>query len=260
MVVHSRLSAEERDRLAKQFSLILGDPGDADCSGATVADLLDSARCVRYMDDLAARLGGSSRLVAASMFVKRYAFLAVVPCLYAMSMFNKGLQHRCADVRLESSAAGGESWISRVRLTEYAVTEPLPGRRDEWREHTLKALFGENVGRLLRALSRAAKAPMPILWENAAVRVYSLYEKKIVKDAGPAQLDRIRDDYRYLIGEAPAAVFGESRNPLAAYYGHVGCDTAPAHAASRTRTTCCFYYTVSAKQEYCTVCPKAGDG
>jgi len=220
--------------------------------------LLDKAGCAAYLDALTEKLGSPSRMATASMFAKRYAFLSVVPALYAMTVFNKGIRFRLEHMLLDSASEPGKSWISRARLTDYEVSEPAEGSRDAWREETVKALFGGSIRTLWRVLSEVAHVPMAILWENTAVRVYSLYEKKIGAGDIPEEHGRIRDDYDYLIRKAAPALFGETYNPLARFYGQdVHAVGASAPAAARVRTTCCFYYQVAANGEFCVACPKA---
>ena len=96
---------------------------------------------------------------------------------------------------------------------------------------------------------------MEILWENTAIRVYSLYEKKMGEGKSEQEKLRIQKDFEYLIHEAPASLFGETENPLAKFYGpktKISFSNEPV----RIRKTCCFYYKVSQNEKYCSTCPK----
>jgi len=53
-------------------------------------------------------------LVTASQFSKRYAFLIMTPCLYAMTMYDKGLERSLENSHIESSAARDSSWSPRI--------------------------------------------------------------------------------------------------------------------------------------------------
>ncbi|WP_176706224.1 ferric iron reductase [Paenibacillus hemerocallicola] len=133
--------------------------------------------------------------------------------------------------------------MSHISLTAKWVTCPASGHRNEWRKQTVERLFAGHLARLFHSLSKAAPIPMPILWENAAVRVYSLYEKRIGQGAGRDEAFRIRDDFEYLISTAPAGLFGEAGNPLAKFYGTASAAAASNSPASsaRIRKTCLYY-------------------
>ncbi|MGF9911062.1 IucA/IucC family C-terminal-domain containing protein [Paenibacillus ehimensis] len=242
--------AEQSDYLAEEFHLSV-DRRPEPARSVPVTDLLDEAACGAYLDAVTSLILSPSRMVTASAFSKRYAFLTIAPVLYAMTMYNKGLDltmDRCA-VPWPDDTHG--SWLPGIILTTARVTEPAAGRRAEWREETISTLFSGHIAPLFRSLSKAAAVPISILWENAAVRLYSLYEKRIGEGAVSGE------DFAYLIHAAPARLFGETRNPLARFYGTAsrrGNTSSPA----RTRATCCFYYEVgSSDGSYCSNCPKA---
>ena len=246
-----RFEAEEWTDLTKRFRLREGTPASVAAS-VPCADLLDEDKCAAYMDRLKERMNAPSRLIAASMFAKRYAALVVMPCMYAMTAYDKSIDLAAGPAYLESSPEPGESWLSHVYLSRVAVGSPAPERRREWRDEALRGLYAGHLAPLWRAVSKAANAPLPILWENTAVRLFSLYEKRMGE--GDGAVSHARDDFEYVVRGAPGALFGEAENPFSKFYGNAGADPNP---PVRIRKTCCFYYKVSAAAEdYCSTCPK----
>ncbi|MFC5652654.1 IucA/IucC family C-terminal-domain containing protein [Paenibacillus solisilvae] len=224
-------------------------------SSISMADLVDEAKCAAYLDRLTGALGSPSRMITASQFAKRYAFLAAAPSLYAMTVFDKGLDLSLKNCHLV--APEGQLGAAGLSLADLQVTVPTAGNRAEWRQGLINGLFADNLAPVLRTLSQAANIPMAILWENTAVRVYSLYEKRIAEraDSEAQSRSRAQDDYEYLVRQAPAALFGEKENPLATFFGTAKTDSSTPSSA-RIRKTCCFYYEVSSIREYCSACPK----
>jgi ferric iron reductase protein FhuF len=88
--------------------------------------------------------------------------------------------------------------------------------------------------------------PQAILWENAAVRIAPVYEDVL-------SIETAREDYNYIVSGASAEMFGERRNPLAAFLEPASPKVA--FLAERVRKTCCLYYEMA--PEYCRKCPKA---
>ncbi|MBD2844861.1 (2Fe-2S)-binding protein [Paenibacillus sp. IB182496] len=267
----SRISQQEWADLRAQFGLCRRTAGPgaipdvsigagASALAMPASHLLDPERGSAYLDRLTERLRAPSRMTAASQFVKRYAFVAAVPVLYAMTAYDKGLHARAEHCLLEATP---DRWLTHIRLADDQAGSPAPGGRHAWREALLHALFAENMGPIIHMLAEIARAPKPMLWENAAVRVYSLYEKRLAASEDEAVRARGREDYAYMLHQAPGALFGEARNPLLRFYGDAApaaslapdCD-APSGTPTRIRKTCCFYYEVSPVEEYCTSCPK----
>ncbi|MGG4143059.1 IucA/IucC family C-terminal-domain containing protein [Paenibacillus algorifonticola] len=221
-------------------------------------DLLDLEKCKSYLDRLASEIGAPTRRVAASMLAKRYAFLYVAPVLYAMTVYNKGLPLTLNNCRLaspdESESKVSGSKFPNLSMDGLEITEPEAGKRLEWREQMLRQLFAEHLSPLFRSLSVAGKVPLAILWENAFVRVAPLYEDGLEEAEGdPSVIQRLHDDFEFMTETAPAALFGERRNPLAKFAKPTKAGMAGEMLTS-IRQTCCFYYEMSS--EYCRACPK----
>jgi ferric iron reductase protein FhuF len=253
-IMWSSLEPEEVEYLTKQFRLTTNVSQDRRCSIKAI-DLLDEQRSTLYMDRLTDILQSPSRMITASQFAKRYAFLIVAPSLYAMTMYNKGLNLSIENCHVDD-LDHNENWVPNIRLTDLHVTQPsTSGKRHEWRDQVIKNIFAGNLVKIWRSISKVSNVPMSILWENTAVRVYSLYEKKVGEGGSEQERSRIQGDFQYLINEAPAVLFGETKNPLAKYYVPK-CTISSSDQPVRIRKTCCYYYKVSSNGEYCSTCPK----
>lgn len=218
-------------------------------------DLLDPDKSQAYLEKVSKIYETDSSVATVSMFAKRYAYLVIAANLYAISYFNKAYNLELENGDMESEYHGG-AWLPKARLKDWTLTEPVPGRRAEWRDEVLERMFAGNLSRVWAALAKHAKVPKSILWENTAIYVYWLYEKNFGEGAHPKQQQQLEEDYHYLLHGAPAHLFGEKRNPLMQF-------NSPKIARSgyeqplRVRKTCCFYYITSDKQDdYCSTCPK----
>lgn len=257
------LTPAEWQELSSEYSLAMHESTLPLVQSVRASELLDTERCGRYLDWLALYIGAPSRRVAASMLAKRYAFVAVVPALHAMSWFDKGLRLLPGQCRLVSPDYGsgehGKTRFPLLTLGEAPITAPAAAGREQWRDQVLSELFAGHVSPFFRALAEAGQVPMAILWENAYVRIAPLYEEEGIGDP------QIREDYVYIVNQAPASLFGERRNPFKAFAGAAvgamsamstasGMSTIPAASGPQMRKTCCLYYEMA--PEYCRKCPK----
>lgn len=223
-------------------------------------DLLVPQTCAELLDALTALIGSPSRRVTASLLAKRIAFLTTASSLYAMSMYDKALDLSLENCYVDYHYAN-RRWQSGMPLENLTASVPQPGERAEWRRKVVAQLFAGNLSRLWQSLANVAKVPLPVLWENTAVRVYSLYERRMLdmdkENKCPHAQNRVREDFDYLVRDADAALFGTDENPLATFFRPKQHIQHTPHAAQpvRVRKTCCYYYKASEPQEYCSVCP-----
>ncbi|MBU4611569.1 (2Fe-2S)-binding protein [Achromobacter sp. GG226] len=245
------LADDERALLAEELRLVMS-TASADAY-PPVAQLLDVDVCRDWLNEVRVRIDAPSLPAAASLFAKRWSFLITGAPLYAMSVFDKGLRVGLDKVGLDADYAD-RLWVSRLRLRDAEVTlAPLGPARDDWRLDVTTRLFAGHVAPLWRALSVAGGVAERILWENLAVRAYSLYEGRLDAVAPDAQA-RAQADFDWLRRDAPPAAFGLDHNPLKRY------DFAPTPVPGRAqpvrfRKTCCLYYQVPHAREYCRACP-----
>ncbi|MEW9673067.1 (2Fe-2S)-binding protein [Ammoniphilus sp. 3BR4] len=142
-----------------------------------------------------------------------------------------------------------------MRLTNWQATQPTDGDRHVWRDQVIRNIFAGNIAKIWRSICKAADIPIAVLWENTAIYVYWLYEKRMGEGASEQQKVRIHEDFQYLLHEAPASLFGDTENPLKKY-NSPKCTISTSDQPVRIRKTCCFYYKVSSSENYCSTCPK----
>lgn len=246
------LDQAEWEVLSSQFLLKKGDARNREHSIRAI-DLLVPQKCADLLDSLTAAIGSPSRRITASLLSKRIAFLTAAPSLYAMSMYDKGLDLSLENCFLEYHYAN-KRWQSGMPLESLTATLPPMGLRAEWRRKIIVSIFSDNLSRLWQSLSSVAKVPLPVLWENTAVRVYSLYERRMMENSCTYAQGRIREDFTYLVRDAGPEMFGAVENPLAKFFWHKQ-RTPHSTQPIRVRQTCCYYYKATEPQEYCSTCP-----
>lgn len=248
-----RLTLEpwQQEELASQCQLVTADQCDSGFA-LPAAQLLHPETCRDLLDRLTPVLGAPNRYVTASLLGKRIAFLTTGCALYALSALDRGLDLSIHNCVLEYRHQDG-LWQSRMPLANLTVTAPGPTSRSHWRDQVLHDLFVNHLTPLWQSLRTVTRVPLPVLWENTAVRVYSLYERRLAQQSCPERQRRITADFHYLVHEAPPALFGLASNPLQRYFQPR--QNRPATTSVRTRQTCCYYYRATRPAKYCSTCP-----
>jgi ferric iron reductase protein FhuF len=216
-------------------------------------DLLQEEVCERLLDALTPVIGSPSRAITASLLGKRLSFLATGACLYAMSVYDKGLLLSPDSAVIEYGHDEG-LWTSSMPLVHSLPLTYRAGEREPWRETLVQALFAGLLKPLWQTFNRVSGVSRRILWENSAVRVYSLYEKRMAKIDEPAVRERYEADFRWLLTQAEPALFGLDYNPLS-HFRRPPTLLDEEQRSIRFRRTCCFYYLASEPVEYCSTCP-----
>lgn len=252
--IQAAFAQEELDTLSADFRLTGEASADTDHSIPSNR-LLSASECSHYIDRVSRLFDAGDRAVGGSLFAKRYSYMTAVPVLYAMSIYNKGLDASIDNCSIESKFREDGIWLPGLRLADWRTTTAPERDRREWRDRVLSGLFEGNIARLWRSLSKANRISAATLWENTAVNVYWLYEKRITEATASAEkLERVRDDYDYLLS-APGDLFGERTNPLAKF--HSAKVKLPEYEQPiRIRKTCCLYYLTEGERSYCSICPK----
>lgn len=260
------LHVQEAAELQTQFALCTD--GEALAPGGRASDpvsltgvstLLEREYCLAYLDGLAVRLGVDSRPIAASMLSKRYAALAAVPFFYALTCYDKALELPLESVLLRSGKDRGDPWLEGITVRGSLSAVPAGGVREPWRYRAAERFVRLHLTPLWEALSRYSGISEAVLWENTAVRIYSLYEKKL-PSLGCASFAQIADDLRFLLHELPAEAFGWRRQPFAQFFGGSQDDESVSGGKPtqlRVRKTCCLHYCVSGRGDFCAACPRS---
>jgi len=118
----------------------------------------------------------------------------------------------------------------------------------------LSQVFSGHLTQLVEQFHRLTKVPRRILWENVAVRVFSIYEQRILLNIPDAQMAQAQADFSYLLDQKSTEVFGMSENPLTVFYREKK-QTALSDKPIRVRRTCCYYYLATEPAVYCGSCP-----
>ncbi|BDG35468.1 (2Fe-2S)-binding protein [Geobacillus sp. 44B] len=199
---------------------------------------------VDYLEKVRQKLGAANKVVAASMLIKRYSFLAAMS-LYAMSVWNKRLVLSPERIWMETDD-NDDMWLPTFRFEELKA-EICTGCRDQWREETVRQLFAGHFSPLIEKLRSITKISVHILWENIAIYIYWLYET-LGKDDSLAYIrEQLYNDFHFLVHDADGALFGTFRqNPLKRFW--------KGNAGVKQRTTCCLYYQTEGGM-HCQTCP-----
>lgn len=215
--------------------------------------IIDDRALLRYMEKIGTHIGSPNLKVTASIFVKRYAFLAVI-YLYGMTAWNKKLNASLNNISIQTKEAE-DLWLPKFYFHNIKI-EAAKENRDEWREKVLKDFFSENVHVLIDQLSIVTKQSKLILWENISIYVFWVYESVLQKLDDEELRNRAKEDFYYLIYEAPGSVFGNHRtNPIKRYY-HQKWYKEHLQDEVRVRTTCCFSYLLEGAVSRCKTCPQ----
>ncbi|MCL6572514.1 MAG: (2Fe-2S)-binding protein [Bacillus sp. (in: Bacteria)] len=214
-----------------------------------VVDLQDEGFLRDFIKNLADTIGAPTEKIAAPIFIKRYAFLAVIS-LYAMSAWNKKVDVSLENVSMENFDSGKEPWLPLFSLTDGRFEDWNGENRDLWRKTILKDLFANNIYPIIEKLEKTFQISKLILWENIAVYLFWLYENEL-KDSGN---ENVENDFRYLILEAEGQLFGPYHlNPFHKYFGEK-MYSEEWDKEIRIRKTCCFSYQLPAGKR-CKTCP-----
>ena len=239
----------------------LSEFGLADCHALSprsmaTEQLLDDTRCLEVLATIQAELGAPDLKVTASLVIKRIGFLTLAPMLSAMSWYDKGLDMTISNCIFEYPLEQ-QQWQSRMPLKDCRVNSP-GCQRTIWREALLTAAFDQNLSLLVKQFHRLTRVPQAVLWENIAIRVFSIYERRILPAlTEPTQRAVAEADFAYLLQADTTRVFGLEKNPLTRYFYELSQHnehTVPV----RVRRTCCYYYKVTDPAKYCSTCPLVG--
>ncbi|MFS0863630.1 IucA/IucC family C-terminal-domain containing protein [Fredinandcohnia sp. 179-A 10B2 NHS] len=221
-----------------------------------VSDLLDEVNLSRYVTNIQKKIAAPDKRVAASMFMKRYGFFAVLN-LYAMTILNKRLDSSLANVSLETNENEQEIWYWNPKFYLQTLdTIPAPQTsRKKWRDETIRAIFHEHIHEVLIKFAEQSKLSKKVLWENIAIYIFWLYESLLSNPKFEEKKARIQDDYEYIVSKADGELFGPLNfNPLTRFYGQKV--YRPEYDQEiRMRKTCCLYYKTSNSGDRCKTCP-----
>jgi ferric iron reductase protein FhuF len=244
---------EEWDLLSNSLGLIHSNKRNLQTTLGMQDLILDPTKCEHLLYVLTPIIHSPSIKVTASLLSKRIAFLTTASCLYAMTVLNKGLNFSAENCYLDYGF-DNRLWQSKMPLSDLTfICAPLC-HRDDWRRNIIRQLFAENLTKLWQAFVNVTKINPRILWENTAVRVYLLYEKRMQSTQCPHLKQRITNDFNFLLDAKNFNLFDMDYNPLTRF-NHAKIHVENLDTDIRFRKSCCFYYQASVPIEYCSTCP-----
>ena len=129
--------------------------------------------------------------------------------------------------------------------------------REATRAELANKLINENLAPFVETMVKATKLSAAILWENAAIYLFWVYETLIPTEGNAKQVSRAKEDFHYLLREFNCTSFTCGANPFMPYYSD---KLEREEGAIRFRRTCCLYDQVSEGGACCKTCPKARGG
>lgn len=240
-------------QISELRQLRLTTENDPSLLSISMKDLLNEETMEAFLTNLALRIEASNEKVAASIFAKRYAFLAVT-YLYAMTSWNQKLDISFENLTIETDDRE-ELWLPGFHFNTLG-TETLGVDREQWRTNCIESLFKNHLFPVLDCLSQVTKISKLILWENIAVYIFWLYETVLQKEGTDSSIvDRSKKDFQYIMFQAPGSLFGDyHENPLKRYYNNPIFIEEPGKEV-RPRKTCCFSHLTKSRRR-CASCPQ----
>ncbi|MGG4169553.1 siderophore-iron reductase FhuF [Rossellomorea vietnamensis] len=219
--------------------------------GEEATSFLDGGKMKAYLSHQCSQIGTDDLKVAASLFMKRYAFVAAMG-LMAMTYWNKKLNLKPENLLMVDGAKNG-LWMPQFHLKDASVAEFTS--REEKTEF-IQSIFRDHLDHVIQSIKNATKLSNLILWENIAVYVFWIFENDdFLLDEG---MKGERDDrFQALLSDENSHWFGHyHRNPLARYYSRK-VNIEGLTEKVRVRKTCCFSYRLEHGEQYrCKTCPK----
>jgi ferric iron reductase protein FhuF len=242
-----RLTKEQADAL-RQFRLV----SNAENSSFSIEtkELLDPGTVGEYLLKLKQHIGATDEKVAASILVKRYAFLPVT-YLYCMTAWNLKLDISHENLSLESQEKNG-IWLPGFRFKNL-WGKASGADRNQWREDAIRSLFSIHVLPILDSVAKEAKISKLILWENIVIYLFWLYETVLPEE--PLLARKASEDFKFIMEEASGDLFGRyNENPLKRYHNKK-IFVESTGKVIRPRKTCCFSYLTNSGKR-CGTCPQ----
>ncbi|MGW5914510.1 siderophore-iron reductase FhuF [Heyndrickxia sporothermodurans] len=197
------------------------------------------------IDELTERLQSPQKVITAAQLSKNYSFALIVPVLYAMTVFQKGIDASSSNAHVELSKEGAYS----LHIKEMSFDGFAPSERNIWRDNILQKLFKDNLSLFHKSLSTITKIPESILWENVASYIYWLYESRLQQE--DAMSPFTSEDFRYIVMDAPGSVFGKEYNPIKNCFKFIEKED---KTIVRIRKTCCLTYKLPGSPVFCGDC------
>lgn len=232
---------EEKDLLkAYRFTTEYMDVPHVNINNFTDYSFLSS-----FLQQLKDELQAPSLKVTASIFMKRYAFLAVIQ-LATMSYFHKAFSLN-GNIYLQEYKKD-QLWLPNFYFDHISIHKTKNNRKT-WRDEVIIKLFKEHLNPIMNDLYKKTKISKKILWENVFIYISWFYESSLEDEMKKSFYDQLKEDYLYIVYEAEGNLFGDYKeNPFKKFYEH-------RINGFGIRKTCCYSYLLKSKGGRCRTCP-----
>lgn len=141
--------------------------------------------------------------------------------------------------------------LENSQMTESPVDEV---EREAWRNEVLARFYRDTMAPLLNKMAEVSGLGTSEVWGQLPTK-FNYYIEILAKEiVDPIVVRRLQEDYRYLIHNVPAEVFGISRNPFQVTVRTIE-DIADPNKKVQMRNRCCLYYRTDGGS-YCYTCPR----
>ncbi|TYR76184.1 hypothetical protein FZC79_08525 [Rossellomorea vietnamensis] len=244
------LTAEEKEML-RSFRFLTERPEE--CELISASQLINGVGMEAFIQKYSGKIGSEDKKVLSSLLLKRYAFSAVIS-LFSFSVFNKRLNVSPDNLFLADGEKNG-LWMPGFYFQDQDASEVID--RESEREEVAKEVFRDHLFPLIETAKKAGNISDLITWENVAIYLFWVYEVLIHQEELGHARERMEEDFRWLLKESNAALFGPyQKNPLARFHSEKQF-VAEQDSVLRVRKTCCFSYKLRGGEALrCSTCPQ----
>ncbi|SIS44048.1 IucA/IucC family C-terminal-domain containing protein [Salimicrobium flavidum] len=211
-------------------------------------DLMSREGTAHVLNDLHLYLGSQSFLTTGSFLGKRLGHYAVTVPIVMMTVLDKFPDVSPGNVsyiRIDDNP----KWFPKFHLKDKSVS--LPGEdREEWIRDNMRQLFRDFLKPVFFHIHKTTRISKKVLWENVAIYLYWLYERKLPEWFEGEELEQKRRDFYFIINELDGEPFGENKNPFTYFK-----DQPVLPSGARERKCCCLSYRLHEDSTFCKVCP-----
>lgn len=174
---------------------------------------------------------------------------------YSLSIHQTALDINLSNLMVHLVPSDGYCRIS-FSLKKWAIEQASSDQMDRevWRNDIITRFYRDTARPLLSLMSEISALAISEVWGQLPTKFnyyMETFEKKI-NDCNA--LTRLTEDYRYLVNDLPAEVFGLSRNPFRVTVRKIE-DLADSGETIQMRNRCCYYYLTDGGA-YCYSCPR----
>lgn len=215
------------------------------------ADLLDPEKCDMIISAFLTRVSAANSTCAASMLIKYWSVIFLYPFLYSM-LHQKPFMHW--NVKAFSMQMGSNwHWDRHLNLKQNMLIQQKTMLKFTQFSDFSAVIFAD-LKQIFDSISRVAKVPTFVLWENTSLRILQFFDqmlKKSIQNQWPDDIRHNLAECEQQFMELSPDLFGLKFNPLALLKKDK--DTL---RSGYLRQKCCFYFMLPESEgDYCSSCP-----